>query len=104
MRKIKLMADYDCYPLWEIFEDGQENMDPKTLELSKDLHESLGKWANEYDASLNTDDPLNSGFSSKEAEDIFENEGKRLFEVLKGQLNPDWVVEYYSRKESKLYR
>jgi aryl-alcohol dehydrogenase-like predicted oxidoreductase len=103
MRKLKLMADYECHPLWEIFEDGLENIDPNTLGLSRDLDESLDQWAREYDASLNTNDPLNSGFTSEEAENNFESEGKRLFEDLKEQLCSEWVITYYSRKESKLY-
>lgn len=103
MRKLKLMADYECYPLWEILDDGQENVDPKLLMLSKDLHESLDQWASEYDASLNTNDPLNSGFFSEEIENRFESEGMRLFEGLKEQLSADWIVTYYSRKESKLF-
>jgi hypothetical protein len=103
MRKLKLMADYECYPLWEIFEDGLENLDPKILGLSNDLYKSLARWASEYDASLNTNEPLHSGFSSEEAEKKFESEGLMLFEGLKEQLNADWVVTYYSRKESKLY-
>ncbi|MHC5729637.1 MAG: hypothetical protein ACYTXY_37035 [Nostoc sp.] len=33
--KIKLMADYGCYPLWWVSSDKIGNIDPETLPLSQ---------------------------------------------------------------------
>ena len=80
---MKLMADYDCYPLWG--EDG-ENIDPSSLGLSETLTRDLNAWAKSYDATLNQDDPLKSGFASEDAERLFQEEGARLHLLLQREL------------------
>ncbi len=64
--KIKLMADYGCYPLWWA-DKYAGDIDPATLSLSQETISRLEKWADVYDAKLNWDDPASSGFRSKEA-------------------------------------
>ena len=74
-KKIKLMADYGCDPLW--WEEAEEvgDIDPATLSLSDDTISRLHKWAKAYDATLNWVDPYESpGFSSVEAQFGFEEE------------------------------
>ncbi len=34
MKRIKLMADYDCYPLWLDSDDEVGNIDPDVLPIS----------------------------------------------------------------------
>jgi hypothetical protein len=41
LRKIKLMPDYQCFPLWDMEEP--DNLDPKDLPLNKDTIASLLK-------------------------------------------------------------
>jgi len=81
--KMKLMADYDCYPFWG--EDG-ENIDPSSLGLSETLTRDLNAWAKSYDATLNQDDPLESGFASEDAERLFQEEGARLHLLLQREI------------------
>lgn len=41
LRKIKLMPDYQCFPLWDMEEP--DNLDPRDLPLNKDTIASLLK-------------------------------------------------------------
>lgn len=92
--KIRLMADYECWPLWW---DGGErvgNIDPSGLGLSDDLLRDLMAWASAYDATLNPDNPASSGFASGEDEHRFRIEGERLAARLAYDLAGKAVVRY----------
>jgi hypothetical protein len=54
--KIKLMADYGCYPLWWVSGDLVGNIDPAKLPLSHETINRLYKWAAVYNTTLNWDD------------------------------------------------
>ncbi len=54
-KKIKLMADYQCYPLWDMEEIG--NIDPNKLPISIVLKRQLNTWAECYDDLLVTKEP-----------------------------------------------
>ena len=86
MRKIKLMTDYDCYPLWEEFSDGVDNIAASSLPIPESLAERIDAWGDEYDKTMNNEDPAASGFLSEQAMVIFEGEGKALFGELKQEL------------------
>ena len=55
------MADYECYPLWE--GDGLDDLDPWSLNIPSDLAAAITAWGDEYDATLNREDPAASGFT-----------------------------------------
>lgn len=99
-KKIKLMADYQCWPLWDM--DEPDNIDPRELPLSDKTIEGLLKWEQSFDAILNWDDPVASGFKSEEAAVAFEQEGIRLWLQLRQELAPDYEVHYFSDKLHKL--
>ena len=103
MRKLKLMTDYDCFPLWESRQDKLENIDPNSLNITDDLKESLFLWAAIYDATLNQAYPPDSGFATEDEAKKFEQEGRRIFDELTLQLKNGFEFSYYSQKESKLY-
>ena len=54
----------------------------------------LKRWANKYDETLNIDEPLNSGFENIEKENIFKDEGEKLFKKLKLELGDQYTVIY----------
>jgi hypothetical protein len=100
---IKLMPDYDCWPLW--WHAGTEkigNIDPASLGISSDLVDRLNAWAAQYDAFLNRDDPTQSGPATPEIEDAFENEGFALLDLLRRELSGKYHVIYYSTKLNRL--
>ncbi|MDV3349815.1 hypothetical protein D0962_21105 [Leptolyngbyaceae cyanobacterium CCMR0082] len=92
MRTLKLMADYDCFPLWEILDNDLKNIDPSDLPLSNKLRNSLKIWSDKYNATLNYDDPINSGFESEIDEQKFEQEGEALFKFLKKELGREFRI------------
>ncbi|MCY4137170.1 MAG: hypothetical protein OXF56_02755 [Rhodobacteraceae bacterium] len=95
---IKLMADYDCWPLWNLTE--VDNVDPETLPLSIATKQALSDWQQALDRTLNRDDPLQSGFETPEEEVAFNTEGWRLWDRLRKEL-PDFKVVYF---DHELYR
>ena len=62
MQRIKLMADYGCFPVWY---DGQEpdklgDIDPATLPISPALIADLQTWSAWLDETLDWNDPGNT--------------------------------------------
>ena len=98
MKKIKLMPDYGCFPIWGMEDDNFGNIDPYSLPISKSLAEELLEWANKYDKTLNIEEPLNSGFENIEKENIFKYEGEKLFKKLKLELGDQYTVIYPSKQ------
>lgn len=92
MRNIKLMADYQCYPLWDMSLDEYGDIAPCELPTSNELQLRLSKWAAVYDETLDADYPPNSGFKSEELEREFKREGERLAESLRSELGPDFSI------------
>ena len=92
MRKIKVMADYQCHPLWDMSPGKYGDIDPNTLPISDDLKQKFLKWARAFDDTLDTTNPVNSGFESEEAEAAFKAEGIRLAEQLQDELGSDFSV------------
>ena len=54
---LKVMADYDSFPLWRADADGPTNVDPGSLPISPGLERDLSVWADAYDRTLNQSDP-----------------------------------------------
>jgi hypothetical protein len=102
VEKIKLMADYECCPLWWVNSDKAGDIDPETLPLSQETITRLEKWADIYDAKLNWEDPNSSGFPSLEAKAAFEAEGISLWKQLQKELAPNYEVFYFSETLRKV--
>jgi hypothetical protein len=85
---ILVMADYECSPLWWRVEAGRGeagrgearvgNIDPGHLPISAALADALQRWADDFDRTLNHDDPAASGFADQAAEDDFVARGAVL--------------------------
>ncbi len=100
--KIKLMADYGCYPLWWVSSDKIGNINPETLPLSQETIKRLDKWEEIYNATLNWQDPANSPELSVEAEAAFEEEGISLWKQLQTELAPNYQLVYFSESLGKV--
>jgi hypothetical protein len=57
---IKLMADYDCDPLWAMDDGYSGCFPPEDIGLSNDLCRDLKIWSDAFSAALDRDDPSNS--------------------------------------------
>jgi hypothetical protein len=93
MKTIKLMADYQCHPLWDVSPDNYGDIDPEILPISRTLKGELTKWARTYDATLNMADPAKSGFENKKAEANFKHQGQLLASRLQEELGTDFRIE-----------
>jgi hypothetical protein len=96
MRRLRVMPDYRCWPVWEDEEVG--NVDPGTLPISTALRRRLLDWAAAFDATLNDDDPSGSGFATEEQKLDHETEGRRLAMALQRELGPDFSVRWWRDK------
>ena len=92
MKCIKLMADYQCYPIWNMSLGEYGDMAPCELPISKELQERLLKWAAIYDETLDVDYPPSSGFKNEVLEREFKSEGERLVRSLRDELGPEYSV------------
>lgn len=96
---IKLMADYDSWPLWNVTEI--VNLDPETLPLSAATHLALANWERCFNSTLNRADPLKSGFETPEAAESFNAEGRPLWGLLRQELPGNEVV-YFGQDARKV--
>jgi hypothetical protein len=99
--RLKLMPDYECFPLWWV-EHPQGlvgDVDPETLPLEPATRARLLAWAKEFDESLDWDDPGSTKPAPQEELDAFAREGLALLKQLRKELAGKYEVVYY-RPES----
>lgn len=91
-RRMKLMAEVQCWALWDM--DDPDNIDPATLPLPKELVARINRWSDKFDAIYELDQRnfhTNIAFASKEEEDAFYDEGWAiLMQLKKAMPNTDW--------------
>jgi hypothetical protein len=97
-KKIILMADYQCFPLWEIDQGVKRNIDPASLPLSQDLIVALRQWQLDFDQTLNQEYPPESGFSNQANEEAFDSQGIHLCTEMQRQLGDTFSVLFHSIK------
>lgn len=98
---VKVMAEYESFPLWQANSDGLANVDPASLPISSELAQTLLAWADDYDRTLNRDDPLASGFLDATAEENFYAQGERLARQLATELGAQYTVEYFDGRSGR---
>ncbi|WP_138909788.1 hypothetical protein [Streptomyces chryseus] len=102
VRQVRLAADYDCHPVWVRGSDGiSDNVAPGDLPVDQGLAEDLERWGDAYDATLNRDDPVTSGFPTPQDEAAFAERGATLARELARQLGAAWRVTYYDPRLSE---
>ncbi|WP_036535410.1 hypothetical protein [Neosynechococcus sphagnicola] len=90
-KKLRLVADYNCDPLWD--EEG-EMREPSEFPLSQETIDGLNQWQTAYDAILNLQDPYAIAFPSPEAEAAWEQEGLALAKQLQEELGEEYEIHY----------
>jgi hypothetical protein len=93
--RIKLMTDYNYYPLWDMDDVG--DIDPTELPLSEATIERLLNWQKIYDGIIDWDDPVSAGFASAQEEIAFEREGISLWKQLQKELGDEYEIVYFSQ-------
>jgi hypothetical protein len=90
--KLKLMPDYQCFPVWIATENCYGDVDPSELPLSNQLRSDLLRWSDWYDSSIDLADGRFVGFGEGDAEARFWEEGKRLARRLRQELPVNYEV------------
>lgn len=97
IQKIKVMADYDCFPIWWDQADKIGNIDPKNLPITSTLAADLERWADIFTATLNHANPRNSGFKTEQEYRDFNERGTRLTQWLAEELRGKYEVRYQAQ-------
>lgn len=94
--KLKLMAEYECWPLWAHSgpADQRGNIDPMDLPLLPATRRRLAQWAQWFETTYNPDDPASSGFADPETLGEFNEEGQALAGLLRTELADHYEVEF----------
>jgi hypothetical protein len=97
-KRIKLMADYGCDPIWAMDDDIYGCFPPEDLNLSPELTADISAWAAAFEGRLDMNDPGANDRSEAEyaAEGSeHEAEGRRLAILIKRE-RPDLTVFAYT--------
>jgi hypothetical protein len=100
LQRIKLMPDYNCYPLWDRDDGG--DIEPWELPLSEATIERLLNWQDIYDATIDWDDPASAGFASEKEKRVFEREGISLWNKLQKELGDEYEIVYFSQLQQRV--
>lgn len=97
INQLRILPDYYCSGIYIFCNEGFfEPIEPEEIGgLSQSLIDRISNWAKRFDATLNMEDPNESGFLSKKESDDFEKEGLSIWQVLKEEL-PEYKIVYYS--------
>lgn len=91
-RIFRLSADHGCSPIWELRGRDYVNIDLDALELSPELAARLAHWMATFEATYQRDQPENSGFSSEDSANDFDEKGRRLADALEVELGDARVI------------
>jgi hypothetical protein len=89
-KRIKVMADYQCDPLWALDEERYGCFAPEMIDVSPALAADLNAWAVAYDTSFNMDDPATGHWTDAQYA-AHAAEGRSLAGRLKRE-RPDLMV------------
>jgi hypothetical protein len=103
MKVIKIMPDYQCFPLWNISPGIVENIDPTSLNISSELKLFILDWSAKYDNTLNKSNPAESGFKSIIEEIGFEQQGLEIWKGLLREMGNQYQIYYFSYLGKKIY-
>ena len=99
--RVKVTADFECWPLWWDEAERVGNVSPTELGLSDHLSSDLLARASAYDATLNRDDPSLSGFASADEERLFHEQGRRLASRVADELGSGATIRYIAHDEKR---
>lgn len=96
MNELRMMLEYQAYPLWVIHDDGLENIEPHSLNISPSLADKIEQWGDRFEETYIPDDPGSSGFKNADEEKKFIAEGINLLAELKSECLGRYTVEYHT--------
>ncbi|MFI6079466.1 hypothetical protein ACIBBB_00410 [Streptomyces sp. NPDC051217] len=97
---VRVHADYQCFPTWVHRGHASENVAPDTLPISVGLAREFDQWGADFDATLDQDNPVDSGFRTPQEAEDFGERGERLARRLQLELGDSTRVVYYDIRKS----
>jgi len=94
MQQLRVMAEYECHPIWRDETNGTSNIAPDDLALPGDLASRFNEWALTFDETYAVSDPPSSEFADAVSRDQFYERGLALAREL-GVAIPDAEVRYF---------
>jgi hypothetical protein len=93
--ELRVMLEWRAYPLWTVDDDGGvDNPSPDSI-VAEPLAGDLDRWALDYDARWDPDDPGGSQlFSSAEDEAAFYARGRELAVRVAAEVGDRWAVRF----------
>ncbi|WP_131769675.1 hypothetical protein [Candidatus Protofrankia californiensis] len=91
---MKLMAEWQSWPVWDYSDGIPDNLDHAQLPISADLVAEISEWDRGFQETFNTDYPPDSGFLTDEEARAFDALGHELALRLAWELGPQVSVEY----------
>ena len=101
-RQIKLMWDYECWPLWQ--HDGEifDTVDPSSFPLSEQTLARLAAWASIPDKKLTEVEYPPDMTWTEDEKKRFEQEGLDLWKALRHELGRNYYVTYHSKAKGRV--
>lgn len=93
---LKLMTDYQCWPLWHYGGAQIGNVHPAVVGVSDVLAAELVRWAATYDSHLDLGDPAATCWTEEE-ERQFDLEGRRLCRLLEAEIGDRFRIVYSTK-------
>ena len=108
MKKIKFMNEYSSSSLWhmEFDVDGEIGcIEPESLPITDELINHINEWSAMFDATLNHDYPIESGFENYQAAEKFLQTGHEIAHKLQDELGDKFlIVKSLAENVSELVR
>jgi hypothetical protein len=100
---VKIMPEYECYPIWISKNEGIfENIKPSELKISDALKRQIENWDSKFENTYDRKNPINSGFKNENEISVFEKEGFFIWANLAKELT-EFKIVYRSLKNEKEY-
>lgn len=90
IKRLRLMADYACSPIWGV--DEIDNPDPEELPLSRETIERLAKWQDVFNNMIDFSNPRDAGFPDHESKLEWSREGVSLWHQLQKELPTNYEI------------
>jgi len=94
MKKIIIMSEYQCFPLWEAKDGGLQNFEAYSLSIPKEVAKRIELWGDLYENTYLKEDPDSSGFKSEQKRESFIQSGYEILHELRSHINEETQIEY----------
>lgn len=92
--RLRVLAEYECWPLWQEVRNGVRNLAPEDLGLPESLASGFHAWARKYEETFDPTYPMNSGFADVASENEFYAQGLELAREMAAMIGDDAEVYF----------